>query len=458
MRIHNIRLGLATNSSSTHSLVFLGNTRGVHDDEVEEGEFGWNFFTAASSDAKMRYLGVVIRDNLRYVLDETMSNIVAESLVGTKLPSDGYVDHQSMWCLPKAWDKVGLDIGFIEDLKQFLLQEKLAILGGNDNTEDEHPLASQGERVRLGIKEDYGAAPFVCRKDGVYWTLFNRDSGAKIRMSFDQQAPPYEKAFAPELVDIKITDYCPFDCKFCYQGSTKEGQHADMPFLYSVARALKHLRVFEVAIGGGEPTMHPQFEDILRNFRSYGVVPNFTTKSLHWMRDQRRAKEILGLAGDFAYSVQRREEAEEFAAHLKLLDSSRGSIQCVLGVVDDYSLKSILELAKVTHLRVTLLGYKTTGRGAKHQPIKNPDWIRIVKKSGANVGVDTAIIAEYGKQLRAAGVPDQMMTPFEGKFSAYIDAVEKKMGPSSYCESLQMHKIKNQYDMSTELVERFSKW
>ena len=46
--IHNLRLGLATNSSSSHSLIFLAKKYPVKDHDINDGEFGWNFFTAAS--------------------------------------------------------------------------------------------------------------------------------------------------------------------------------------------------------------------------------------------------------------------------------------------------------------------------------------------------------------------------------------------------------------------------
>jgi len=52
MRIHNVRLGLATNSSSSHSII-LG--RGLSDVTPECGPeaYGWDNFVLASKEAKM---------------------------------------------------------------------------------------------------------------------------------------------------------------------------------------------------------------------------------------------------------------------------------------------------------------------------------------------------------------------------------------------------------------------
>ena len=52
MKIHNLRLGFACNSSSSHSLIFLPGCT----DNAEGQDFGWQCFTLASSEAKMGYL------------------------------------------------------------------------------------------------------------------------------------------------------------------------------------------------------------------------------------------------------------------------------------------------------------------------------------------------------------------------------------------------------------------
>ena len=55
MRIHNVRLGFATNSSSTHSLIFLPKAQ----DNYNEGGFGWDNFTLASKEANLDFVAVL---------------------------------------------------------------------------------------------------------------------------------------------------------------------------------------------------------------------------------------------------------------------------------------------------------------------------------------------------------------------------------------------------------------
>jgi hypothetical protein len=54
---------------------------------------------------------------------------------------------------------------------------------------------------------------------------------------------------------------------------------------------------------------------------------------------------------------------------------------------------------------------------------------------------------EYREELQAAGVPEYLYEVKEGDFSCYIDAVDKKIAPSSYCSPEEMLDIQfNPYD------------
>jgi hypothetical protein len=48
MKIHNVRMGFATNSSSTHSIIFMPNKFGIVDELADE-DFGWQYFFSCRS-------------------------------------------------------------------------------------------------------------------------------------------------------------------------------------------------------------------------------------------------------------------------------------------------------------------------------------------------------------------------------------------------------------------------
>ena len=463
MKISSIRFGFATNSSSAHSLVFLPKNNEVRDDMCgeESGDFGWQNFTVISDKEKLHYLGILLRDELEQSLPETISDLVYKEWLGTPIKrhrQHGYyednIDHQSRLDLPCEFGSNIPDAQFFAELKRFLLQKNLAILGGNDNSDDEHPLATYGN-FTLPIPTDSYRGKFTCRFDDEYkfWTIFNRETGFKVRMQFDndpnkQNVNP-TKASAPELIDFKITDYCNMGCPYCYQGSSDDGVHAKSYDILLLAKALKELKVFEVAIGGGEPTLHPNFVWILEHFREHGIVPNFTTNNLQWLHNPKLCREIMNLAGAIGFSADDPERIREFRTLLDYngLQDAKVNIHVVLGVVSDYSLYGLFTAASACHFDVTLLKYKNVGRGKNFKPQNYNRWLRCVsdfiKAKGCylRIGIDTPLAEEYKEELQKAEIPDYMYETKEGKFSCYIDAVEKKIGPSSYCEHEKMIKL-----------------
>jgi MoaA/NifB/PqqE/SkfB family radical SAM enzyme len=62
----------------------------------------------------------------------------------------------------------------------------------------------------------------------------------------------------------------------CYQDSTPKGEHASPELVPTLIKGLDHAP-YQIAIGGGEPTGHPEFAGILKEVRRLGTVPNYTT-------------------------------------------------------------------------------------------------------------------------------------------------------------------------------------
>ena len=461
MLIHNVRLGFATNSSSTHSIIFLKPRQRIEDSDVDHREFGWDFWTAASQAAKRQYIAIQLYDALRHQVNDDVAEAVVESWVKGYEPSEpgktfhdagpaGYIDHQSAMVLPQSWDGKGIDKEFFQEFQAFLMRDDVAILGGNDNTEESHPLGDTS--FHLPLPRD-GYANLVARKDakGNFWTVFNRDDGGKVRFSFEDPTSKHEvmKASVPELVDLKITDFCPFGCAFCYQGSTHAGKHADSSVLHSIAHMFSKLKVFEVAIGGGEPTLHPKFLETITTFKAYGVIPNFTTKNLTWLRDPAVWPKVIESIGGFAFTADNQDDVKKLAKILDMndIDTSKVSVQYVMGSKELHEMGWIIRACAERNLRVTLLGYKTTGRGSSYKPHKYDGWLDMIvklrdeEKVYVNLGIDTALAKESQAALKKAKIHHKLYATDEGMFSMYIDAVEMKMGPSSYVEDVAMKRV-----------------
>jgi organic radical activating enzyme len=475
MQILNVRFGLATNSSSNHSLIFLPegveakDYPGYHhaqtgwddDGEYEFGDFGWQRFTLASPKLKLRYLGCLLKDRLEGNLPTNVARLVHESWLGVPPEDEDGIDHGSWHYIPCAFGTEIPDEQLVRELKEFFLQDRLVVLGGNDNESAAHPL-DNGSAFELPIPRDCGnQAGYICRYDEEYkfWTVFHPVDGTKIRFRLTNDPETMkvkaDKASTPELVDVKITSYCNQGCEFCYQSSTTEGSHADSYDLRRLAEELSAMKVFEVAIGGGEPVIHPSFTDILQAFRENGIVPNFTTRNLDWLRHPKMAREITEACGAFAYSIS--DPKDKYGEHsgrriqelLTLLDYNgiprqKAAIQLVMGTMSKYAFEKILRETNERGLCTTLLGYKNVGFGADFTPEDYDWWINCVKEAtterrhGANISIDTVLVAQFEEALIEADMPSWMFETKEGGFSCYIDMVDKKIGPSSYCDPSEM--------------------
>ena len=471
MKIENIRMGLATNSSSSHSIIF---NLDDSSQDWEDCRFGWNEFCCNCEDSKRMYLAAMLYQNMSDSVGDDIARAVVKSWVETELKEledgDFYgIDHQSLMTLPVNAQTGQPDKKFFQELLAYYMNPKLAIVGGNDN--ESSTTYTYEDRENHLISTDGYRGTHVCRKDPKtgHWVLFNRCNGTKIRMHFDKNAPDYTKAFAPELLDIKLTDFCPENCSYCYQDSTIEGKHGDTEFIKSLAYSLGELGVFEVALGGGEPTMHPDFIKILKTFRGYGIVPNFTTRSYKWLKDEKIREAVKRYAGKFAVSVSRVEDMERawhFADEFKMSHSKydynerrhrcRMGFQYVMGSTKQDDFRDLIR-AIPWHCEMTLLGYKEVGRGSTYEPYPYDDWLQVVKDVGKckSIGIDTSLANQYrGDVLEAV---DKCLVTFEeGKFSMYIDAVTQRAAPSSYCDEGKYVDVKSKYGNDWQkLFEKF---
>jgi len=451
----------------------------VGENYSDEG-FGWEDFTLLSRDNKNTYLASTLYQSLVNTVGEDIASAVVEKWAGVKVDETAqhtydrlpYLDHQSVMALPMDWGEKGIHKGFFDAFRSFVLSDEVAILGGNDNS-DGHPLHARDDVVNtdhMGLPLERGSKGFVVKEENGYWVLFDRGNGTKVRVSFDQPMGfNPTKAGSPELVDIKITDYCPFGCEYCYQDSTPKGKHAPMKIIGGLADSLGEMQTFEVALGGGEPTMHPDFVKILKRFRDNNIVPNFTTKSTHWMTDESLRTQILEYCGSFAYSVENGKEAQEVIDICNTNDiptkawGDKGLVlHYVMGVGTEQDFKDVLKVARDNWVEVTLLGYKTNGRGHIFEPKNNGNWVEYIKKlhndnECPHLGIDTKLAQVSRNELESAGISDVTYHTEEGKFSMYIDAVNGLIAPSSYCDvsEMQMLEFQSAYQAKDTLLEHF---
>lgn len=116
---------------------------------------------------------------------------------------------------------------------------------------------------------------FISDKYG-YKALFDERNGNSIRLDGVDNCNNWKKS-GPELLDISITNYCERNCSFCYRNSSKAGKHMSISLYRDIIQEARKSKVFQVALGGGNPNQHPNFVDFLRIARENNIIPSYTT-------------------------------------------------------------------------------------------------------------------------------------------------------------------------------------
>lgn len=484
--LRSVRLGSATNSSSTHSIILHSaankGTQNVPMDawDIEDDgtEYMNNSYCLRDPADKLTHILIQHAGNLGplyYADQERLSAILkrhgltksfaeyAEAAEKKKILDSeikGYCDMDGLFSGDDAltW----LD---------FMLSPEVAIHGWYDNYDNPH-FSIEDDHLAIDLME----SSVRWKVDGPALVGHDTHTGNKIRWSPE----PYEKSSAPELVDLKITQFCGYGCDFCYQGSTKEGQHAPLERIKAILGELAAMQVFEVAIGGGEPCHHPDFAEIARHALKLGINFNFTAYGLDWIKNQDlkavfedktlwprfgRATAVgVGLSIHNEKDVMKAVRAKE-ALRMEWGSPAMHRInliaQTVIGVTSHTNMLGTLYACADAGVPLLLLGYKPVGRGADYTPApKNIGDVRDLLIHARNLvqdddlyrnfhlSVDTAFLDSYGELLNALEVPHILRTSPEGAFSMYIDAVEDTVAPSSYCgadQVLPRGNIKDQF-------------
>jgi len=185
---------------------------------------------------------------------------------------------------------------------------------------------------------------------------------------------------APLEAHVAVTRQCSAGCAGCYMDSYLPGTRPDLEAaelgldgMKKVVDALADVRVFHVALGGGESLEQPWFLDLAAYARSRGVVPNLTTNG--FPLDERNVARcrvfgqinvsLDGVEDDYRQTRGIRGFAAADRA-LTLLRKARcrAGINVVVSRRNVHKLESILRYARRKKVnQVELLRFKPAGRG-----------------------------------------------------------------------------------------------
>lgn len=257
-----------------------------------------------------------------------------------------------------------------------------------------------------------------------------REDGTKIRYTPDNKPamPVY-----PESIDLHICNCCNMGCAMCHEQSTPDGKLADLkhPLLYSIHPYT------ELAIGGGDPMMHPGLEEFLKRMKEQAVICNLTVHWKSFLNNYETLKQWTahGLIHGLGVSIN---EIVPCDVINKLAEFNNAVVHVIEGLADEKVFRQIGN----KNFNVLILGFKSFGRGNKwlkenfRTYFENNKWLRMNMKDIAgsfkaiafdNKAIDTCAIDYY--------IEPEMFEQFymgsDGAFTMYVDLVENKYAISS---------------------------
>lgn len=285
-------------------------------------------------------------------------------------------------------------------------------------------------------------------KNGNFTTKIFSD-GTKVRETEDDE---FVAAFA-ENMDIKISNYCDMGCKFCHEGSTKNGKHGDI----LNEKFIETLHSYqEVALGGGDATSHPDLIPFLQKLKDRKVIVNMTVNQKHFEQKQDLIRRLVDEKLIYGIGVSLVNPTDEFISLVKQYPNA------VIHVINGVLRPSDIEVLSDNNLKMLILGYKQLRRGNEwynedHENIVVKQmWLKENLAEIINhfkvVSFDNLAIEQLEVQrLMSKEEWDEFYMGDDGTMTYYIDMVERKFARSSTAD------FDKRYDLLDSVDEMFQK-
>ncbi|MEN6553569.1 MAG: radical SAM protein [Methanobacterium sp.] len=294
------------------------------------------------------------------------------------------------------------------------------------------------------------------------------ETGITFRWGADFSEDP-QMAPWPELADISISNYCTNGCSYCYRKSSEEGKFMsleDYRFALQELTSEKYGSIFQVALGGGEPLLHPDFTEIIRITREeFGVIPNYTTSGKFFNPENIEATRDYCGAVAISWDPYRDLSTEELSKIGSCL-KDKGILANIHYVISEATINDAVDLLNGKYDEyikdfnsVIFLTYKPTGRAENSGSIKSAGALRTFLDlvddpvTSIKIGFDACFVPVL---MKATEVNVDLIDSCEcGFFSVYIDE-NLDVTPCSFCNSSSYHYNLKQFSFEEIWESKFS--
>lgn len=286
-------------------------------------------------------------------------------------------------------------------------------------------------------------------KNGNFTTKIFSD-GTKVRETEDDE---FIAAFA-ENMDIKISNYCDMRCKFCHEGSAKNGEHGDI----LNAKFIDTLHPYqEVALGGGDATSHPDLIPFLQKLKDRKVIVNMTVNQRHFEQKQELIRKLVDEKLIYGIGVSLVNPTDEFISLIKQYPNA------VIHVINGILKPSDVKILSDNNLKMLILGYKQLRRGNEwysedHENIVVKQmWLKDNLADIINhfnvVSFDNLAIDQLEVQrLMSKEDWDEFYMGDDSEFTYFIDMVEGKFAKNSTAPFDKRYNLLDSVDDMFEMI------
>lgn len=442
-RLTNFRNGLATNSSSTHSIIYKNKDEMFKDLNIFELDFYGRFdrTIAATKEAKIKYVLAAIYYNIdlvnnllpRYPQMKKYFDLIKKN-IETWNCDFGMAERGSI-----TTDNFQLDLEFLTGVIE---NPEIIIVGGSDEEDFVWEMMNTHDVINTNFKYDIPCKDKkkCVQKNGNYWVVFTKQNictdkkiTGRFRFSSNKELLP----LYPELIDLKLTNKCSHACPFCFMDSKNNVVEKDnLPFISNLVKSLP--LITEFSIGGGNILLYPKLEEVFSILKEGNHIINVTIneKDCETILNDENFKRIFSEYVDgIGISVIGTNNIESIVSFKEYYNNKYITLHVIpelIGVKKICEIKNNL-LTRGYCIPFLFLGYKENGRGklCQHKKLTKDELKEMFDDLGY-VSIDTTFANTYYDYLKDNFYIEKSITINEGEFSMYADAVEGVFYKSSY--------------------------